>query len=233
MRIFYNKKIFNMDSISLFSSIYNDIFKITKNNKKYFPKNIIFLSGAPGAGKSTYTPIIKNFIQSQLNPIIVSDLLLKNNKHKTMIEKGLLIKNEDVIKTLFSYIFNLNNDYNHIIIDGFPRTEMQSNFLKFIFKKHSINIYIIVLFVNSTISVQRQLGRGLNCIQNNKTPRKTDLCKELAYKRYEIFKKNTYQALFPLKKHFKYCSIDTSGNFFEVTKVIINNLKLLFKNEQS
>jgi adenylate kinase len=101
--------------------------------KLHFPKEIIWLNGAPGSGKGTNTPFILRERGITAEPIVTSALL--NSPEATAIKNaGNLISDPIVVRLLFHKL--LEPKYtNGVIVDGFPRTRVQCECLKLLYQK--------------------------------------------------------------------------------------------------
>jgi adenylate kinase len=91
---------------------------------------------------------------------------------------------------------------------------------------------IALLFVSEEVSVQRQLMRGREIREHNRQVRQsgvgelleeriTDLDPELCRRRYEMFKKTTFEALRSLQQIFHFHFIDAEGELPEVQANIL------------
>lgn len=88
----------------------------------------IFIMGAPGSGKGTFSSRIKE--QYNLNHISTGDIFRENiakgtelgNKAKAYSEKGLLVPDEITNAMVADYLANLEDPKNGYLLDGYPRT---------------------------------------------------------------------------------------------------------------
>lgn len=216
-----------------------------------FPKEIFWLNGAPGSGKGTNTRFIMDFRSITANPIVVSDLL-KTPEAKKLMDKGKLVGDREVTELVFARLLKPVNQKG-VIVDGFPRTQVQVDCLKLLYNKlnelrsqylntdfssrfRRPNFHIVVLFIDEKESVTRQIKRGRQMIEHNGKVdasgvgerievRATDLSEETAIGRYNTFKAVTYEALKSLREEFYYHYIDAYGSIREVRKRIIEELK--------
>jgi adenylate kinase len=94
----------------------------------------------------------------------------------------------------------------------------------------------MVLFVSESTSVARQLGRGREIAEHNRKAaesgigaamelRETDLSEELARRRYQVFKEQTWTALTSLRQLYHYHFINAEGPIAEVQANILKELK--------
>ena len=126
--------------------------------------NIIFF-GPPGAGKGTQAKIISNYLK--ISHLSTGDILrnkLKDNdnlakKLKEIMSSGNLVS-DDILNSIVSSRL-VNEMKNGFILDGYPRTLNQSDFLNnfFLDKLVSIN-YIFNIQINFNILKDRILKRA-------------------------------------------------------------------------
>ncbi len=216
-----------------------------------FPKEIILLGGAPGAGKGTNTSFILKTRGLTCPPIVVSALLDSPEARRTK-DAGYMVGDREVVGILFRRL--LQPEYRDgCILDGFPRTKVQVECLKLLVDRmealwrefsstpFSIHfrqptIHIMVLFVDENTSVQRQLKRGREVRAHNEEVRRTgmgellderptDYDENLARRRYRVFKEQTWDALQSLRDIFHYHFVDAQGPIKEVEYNILTELQ--------
>jgi adenylate kinase len=216
-----------------------------------FPKEIILLGGAPGAGKGTQTQFISETRGLTCPPIVISDLLTTPEMEKIKAQGG-MVGDAEVLSVLLRRL--LDKIYRDgVILDGFPRTPVQVECLKLLVEKISAlhdefattplaihfrrpTIHAMVLFVSESTSIVRQLGRGREIAEHNRkvaetgigTPielRATDLSEELVRRRYQVFKEQTWAALTSLRQLYHYHFINAEGPIAEVQANILKELK--------
>ena len=130
-----------------------------------FPKEIILLGGAPGAGKGTNTAFIAKTRGITCPPIVISTLL-DSPEAKALKDGGNMVGDREVVGLVLRGL--LRKEYQHgAILDGFPRTKVQVECLKLLVDKmHELRrefyntplsihfrhptIHIMVLFVDET-----------------------------------------------------------------------------------
>ena len=239
------------DAALIFNNIWSKLEEECGEVQLRFPKEIFWLNGAPGSGKGTHTQFIMKFRGFTAEPIVVSNLL-QSPEAQQMIDAGLLVGDREVIELVFRKL--LSNEYKTgAIVDGFPRTLVQVECLKLFYQKlmqlrskyretiHASNFlrphfHIVVLFVDETVSVNRQLERGRKMREHNqevevsgvgltKEIRKTDLSDESARNRYRVFKEKTYDSLKSLREIFYYHFINAQGSVEEVQERIIEEMR--------
>lgn len=216
-----------------------------------FPKELILLGGAPGAGKGTHTQFVMRARGLTCQPIVMSDLLTSPEAQRIK-DQGGMVGDTEVIGILFRKLLEAQFR-DGAIIDGFPRTRVQVECLKLLVD--NINrlhrefadselaihfrhptIHAMVLFVTEKTSVERQLQRGREIQTHNKTVeetkvgeikplRNTDLQPETAKRRYMVFKEQTWDALQSLKEIYHYHFINAEGPIHEVEENILRELQ--------
>lgn len=216
-----------------------------------FPKELILLGGAPGAGKGTNTDYIRQVRDISEPPLVVSELL-NSPEAKAIKAQGGMVGDREVVSLVFRKL--LEPEFQGgAILDGFPRTKVQVECLKMLFdrmnalrREHADSpelvhfkqptFHIMVLFVDESESVARQLKRGRQTIAHNEEidrggigerweERPTDFNEELARNRYRVFKEQTYDALVSLKQIFHYHFINAQAPLEVVRDNILHELE--------
>src|ERR1041384_59095 len=170
------------DAQLIFDSVWSDLEADFGRENLRFPKEIILLGGAPGAGKGTNTAFIGRTRGLTCQPIVIS-ALLDSPEAKRLKDGGNMVGDREVVGLLLRQL--LRNDYRDgVILDGFPRTKVQVECLKLLVDKmHALRrefyrtslsihfrqptIHIMVLFVDEKESIARQLKRGLETRRHN------------------------------------------------------------------
>ena len=134
------------------------------------------------------------------------------------------------------------------VVDGFPRTTVQAECISLLYdfmlslRKEFLNtefgeffrrpvFRISVLFVEESVSVERQLRRGQRLKEHNRIvfdtgighlleERVTDFNAEAARQRYKHFKDNIHDSIQTLKQKFYYNLIDATGTPEQVIEKI-------------
>jgi adenylate kinase len=223
-----------MNAILFFSQSWDRL--VESGVKIVSPKKIVWINGAPGSGKGTNARNIMRTLNIPLRPIVVSDLL-NTDEFKAKIDQGLLVDDMEVTFLVFRRIFE-EGAGKSIIVDGYPRTEIQAECVRLLqwkFKDIPLQMVSVVLLVDERTSIQRQLMRGQEAMEHNMKVagseskmmevRQTDKDPELAHRRYSEFSEKTYQALKLLKKSIDYHEIDARGSPIEVRDRIYAALK--------
>jgi adenylate kinase len=216
-----------------------------------FPKELILLGGAPGAGKGTNTDFIRQVRGIDAQPIVVS-ALLDTPEAREIKARGGMVGDREVVGILMRKLLEPEQQ-NGAILDGFPRTKVQVECLKMLFDKmvrlrrdfldtsdaahfKQPIFHIMVLFVDEAESIARQLKRGQEVLVHNAEVRRsglgelweeraTDFDPELARNRYKVFKEKTYDALVSLKEIFHYHFINAQVPLEVVQENIIKELE--------
>ena len=216
-----------------------------------FPKELILLGGAPGAGKGTNTDFIRQVRGIDAQPIVVS-ALLDTPEAREIKARGGMVGDREVVGILMRKLLEPEQQ-NGAILDGFPRTKVQVECLKMLFDKmvrlrrdfldtpdaahfKQPIFHIMVLFVDEAESIARQLKRGQEVLVHNAEVRRsglgelweeraTDFDPELARNRYKVFKEKTYDALVSLKEIFHYHFINAQVPLGVVQENIIKELE--------
>jgi adenylate kinase len=239
------------DAHLIFSSVWQDLEADFGRENLRFPKEIILLGGAPGAGKGTNTAFITKTRGLTCAPVVVS-ALLDSPEARALKNAGNMVGDREVVGLLLRAL--LRAEYRDgVILDGFPRTKVQVECLKLLFDKMQAlrrefydtplslhfrqpTIHIMVLFVDEKESVQRQLKRGRETRAHNEEvartgigelweDRPTDHDETLARRRYRVFKEQTWDALQSLKEIFHYHFINAQGTYEEVEQNILRELE--------
>jgi adenylate kinase len=239
------------DAQLIFGAIWRELEAERGRERMRFPKEIILLGGAPGSGKGTNTAFIAKVRGLTCQPIVMSSLL-NSPEAQAIKASGGMVGDRDVIGLLLREL--LREEYaDGVILDGFPRTNVQVECLKLLVDKmHALRrefynthlsihfrqptIHIMVLFVDEKESVARQLKRGREtraaivaaaAAGGGEVPedRPTDHDESLARRRYRVFKEQTWDALQSLKEIYHYHFINAQGPVAEVEQNILKELE--------
>src|SRR5580765_5978387 len=116
------------DSSLIFESIWQDLEADFGRENLRFPKEIILLGGAPGAGKGTNTAFITKTRGLTCKPIVISSLL-DSPEAKSLKDMGNMVGDREVVNLLLHQL--LRKEYQDgVVLDGFPRTKVQVECLK-------------------------------------------------------------------------------------------------------
>lgn len=239
------------DAQVIFESVWEDLEEEYSKEELQFPKELILLGGAPGAGKGTQTNFILNARGLTCPPIVVSSLL-DSPEARRIKDQGGMVGDKEVVGILLRTL--LQPQYRDgALLDGFPRTRVQVECLKQLVDKinqlHALfddtplainfrrpTIHAMVLFINQKTSIERQMFRGKQIEEHNRTVdetgigqkidlRNTDTSVETAAHRYRVFKEQTWDALQSLKETYHYHFVNAEGPIQEVEQNILDELK--------
>jgi adenylate kinase len=239
------------DAQVIFRTVWEVLDEEIGHENLRFPKELILLGGAPGAGKGTQTRFIMNARGLTCPPIVVSELLTSPEARKVKDEGG-MVGDKEVIAILLRKL--LEPEFRDgAMLDGFPRTRVQVECLKLLvdrieqlhkeFQNTPLAIHFrrptiraMVLFISERTSLARQAKRGQEIAAHNKAVeetgvgqvldlRATDLSDETARRRYRVFKEQTWDALTSLKEIYHYHFINAEGPIDEVEANILKELQ--------
>jgi adenylate kinase len=239
------------DAQLIFGSVWQNLEADFGRENLRFPKEIILLGGAPGSGKGTNTAFIAKTRGLTCPPVVIS-ALLDSPEARRLKDAGNMVGDREVVGLLLRELMKpIYRD--GVILDGFPRTNVQVECLKLLVDKmHALRreffntplsihfrqptVHIMVLFVDEKESIARQLKRGAQTRLHNDEvlrtgigelaeDRATDHDEMLAQRRYRVFKEQTWDALQSLKEIFHYHFINAQGPIEEVEQNILKELE--------
>jgi len=225
----------------LFLSLWKELLT-KKPTSLRFPREIIWLGGAPGSGKSTHTAFIMKRRGITGGPVVVSDLFTSSEAIE-LKQKGLLVDDSLVVRLLLEKLTDPNLA-NGVVIDGFPRTPIQVECVKIFYsllqemQKNSEppHFRVVVLYIDNNDSVERQLQRGREVLEHNRTVRETgtgklkeerptDVDAEAARYRYQLFYDQTFNSLMALRNQFPFHVINSQGPTTQTQQNILNEIQ--------
>lgn len=238
------------DADLIFDTVFSGLLRDYGLENLRFPREVIWLNGAPGAGKGTQTKFLMQTRGLTAEPVVVSSLL-KSPAAKRLIDAGKMAGDREVTDLVFRALLAPEN-HSGIVVDGFPRTKVQVLTLKLLYDRlnqlrnqylgtvHASSFpkplfHIVVLFIDEAESVRRQLHRGQQAVKQSATdqaaglstvggPRATDLSAETAANRYRTFKEITYESLQSLREIFHYHYVNAHGSIEDVQRRIEDEL---------
>lgn len=239
------------DAQLIFGAVWRELEQEFGRERLRFPKELILLGGAPGAGKGTNSDFIRKVRGIHAPPVVVSQLL-GTPEARAIKARGGMVGDREVVNILLRKLLEADQQ-NGALLDGFPRTKVQVECLKMLFDKmvglrrdfagtpevihfKQPIFHIMILFVDEAESVARQLKRGREVVAHNEEvarsgvgesweERTTDYDEALARNRYRVFKEQTYDALVSLKEIFRYHFINAQAPIPEVQANIVRELE--------
>ena len=235
----------------IFNSVWGELEAELGRENLRFAKELILLGGAPGSGKGTQTQFILNARGLTCDSIVVSSLLTSPEAQKIKKQGG-MVGDREVVGLVFRKL--LDEEYRDgAVLDGFPRTKVQVECLNLLVARmkqlrrefydtpmrihfRQPTVHVMVLFVDETTSVERQLKRGQEVERQNqkirasgsgeeREARATDMDPEAARHRYRVFKERTWEALQSLKQTYFYHFINAQGPIEKVEQNILGELR--------
>lgn len=239
------------DAQVIFKTVWETLENELGHESLRFPKELILLGGAPGAGKGTQTRFIMEARGLTCPPIVVSDLLTTPEAERIK-DQGGMVGDREVVGIVLRKL--LEEEFRDgAVLDGFPRTRVQVECLKLLVDRinqlhkefqstplatsfRRPTIHAMVLFVTERTSIERQLKRGREIAEHNREvgetsvgelipQRETDLSEETARRRYRVFKEQTWHALTSLKEIYHYHYVNAEGPISEVEANILKELQ--------
>ncbi len=231
---------------AIFGDIWPTISALITKGAFALPQEILWLGGAPGAGKGTNTNFILKERGIVAPPIVTSDLL-QSPEMKAIKDAGGLVGDREVVGLLFRQL--LDPRYAHgVLVDGFPRTLVQGELVRLYHDQmqllHNQNrgtaeayrfprplFHVVTLTVDEQTAVERQLKRGRQIKAHNDLvrasgvgelleERATDMEEGPARKRFRVFMEQTAPVLENLKRYFRYHLIKATGDLLSVEREI-------------
>mgnify|MGYP003954779471 CR=1 FL=1 len=186
---------------------------------------IIFF-GPPGSGKGTQAKLLANFIK--IAHLSTGDILREKLKDEDNVSSELKkemssgnLVSDDLLNKIITNKLNSKSCYNGFILDGYPRTLSQSNFLFSFLEFNNLNIDFIFDFNIDFNSVEKRiLNRS---IQEKRTDDNLNVIKN----RINKYIKETLPVSIELSKKFKniFTQIDASREISEIQKELIKIIK--------
>ncbi|RAW01846.1 adenylate kinase family protein [Pseudochryseolinea flava] len=178
---------------------------------------ILVITGPPYSGKGTQCELLKH--QLGFNHISTGDRIRLEKEQKTSIgkimseyeEKGNLVP-DSIMKDLLGEIIDENLDAVGIILDGYPRTEVQVDTLLDLVKEKGKEIQKVI---NIEVPKEELLIRAKKRAETS--DRKDDKDSQIHFKRIEIFEQSTRPAIEYMKKRMSVVTIDGLGQIADIT----------------
>ncbi|MBN3534977.1 adenylate kinase family protein [Mycoplasma procyoni] len=212
-------------------------------------KNLIFL-GAPGVGKGTISSLLaQKTNRAHLSTGEVFRAAIRSETKlglelKSLVENGLYVPDDITNQIVEQRINFFDEACQNFILDGYPRTINQANFLKSL---PTSNISKVILLEAPKEIIVQRLSKRRYCPTCSSTyhldfkpSKKGDLCEnddtallqrkddqeEAIIKRLEVYEKETSVLIDYYKQQDLLVSFDAVASPEEITNAIIEQLKL-------
>ena len=213
------------DAQLIFQTVWHELEQEMGVENLKFPAEIFWLNGAPGAGKGTQAKIISKFLN--ISHLSTGDILRKKlldnddlaKKLQSIMSSGNLVS-DDILNSIVSSRLK-NETENGFILDGYPRTLPQSEFLNNFFLETSASLdYIFDIQINFEILKNRIIKRS------SEEGREDDNINVIET-RYNEYLNSTQKVSNIYKDKYPsiFYQIDGSQQIQEITKKIIDILK--------
>ena len=212
----------------------------------------LMMFGAPGVGKGTLSDLLAEKYKIphiSTGDIFRNEIKSGNSELIQYVEKGLLVP-DMVVNKIVEKAFKQENCRNGFILDGYPRTIDQSEFLENVLWKLKKKIDLVLNLVASEEIIierltQRRMCSKCGALYNLVTmkPKKKDVCDkcgnslvmrkddepETVRKRIQVYQQETSTLIDYYKKKKLLVDIDASPKpkevFNSVVKIIESNIK--------
>lgn len=210
----------------------------------------LILLGAPGAGKGTQAIVLSK--KMNIPHISTGDIFRANIKNgtelgkkaKEYIDRGALVPDEVTVGIVKDRLMQEDCE-NGFVLDGFPRTIPQAEYLDRVLKELNTSIdYVVDIHVPDEKIVERMSGRrvcsGCNAtyhIKNNptKVDGKCDMCnsatiqreddrEETVLKRLKTYHEQTEPLIDYYKEQGRLVTIEGSGGIERITEELLKSL---------
>ena len=224
---------------ALFDKVWDELTIQFGESNIILPSQVVFLNGAPGAGKGTNTLTVMRILEIPTKPIEVSSLL-NSPECEELKAQGKLIADDIVVRQVMNELLRAENGRG-VIIDGFPRSPIQAYFLKCLIAKldeqnnGNVTAFRMINFsVTKQTSIDRQLARGEAAKRQNELAiqngqpvvpvRETDMSEEAAENRYNTYAATAYRCIAILENVIDVYDISSEGTMDEVRSRIYDIL---------
>lgn len=175
---------------------------------------MIILFGLAGTGKGTQAKALSEFFGWRT--FSVGQVIRDTGAYTDIIDKGILIPDDDVIKLMTKQIETANAEGYDVILDGYPRTEYQAKWLMD-HMKDDIRGAIIIEVPKEELYHRLELRA-----------REDDKDKEAIDRRWDIFEQNITPILKLLEEnHIPVRRVDGVGEVGTVTGRLIATVREL------
>ena len=187
---------------------------------------ILIFFGPPGAGKGTQAKLLsKHYGIPHLSTgdILRKKLLEKDSlsiKLKNIIDGGTLVSDE-IINEIVLQRLQETDCSNGFILDGYPRTKMQAEFLNSYFQKINLQIDYIIEILLSDNDIKKRI-KSRSAIENRQDDKEEVI--NIRLKKYLSETKPLFQ-YFREKNRDKYNVVDGNQNIEKITSDILEIVK--------
>ena len=119
------------DAQLIFGAIWRELEREFGRNRMRFPRELILLGGAPGAGKGTNSDFIRKVRGITAPPIVISQLL-ETPEARAIKARGGMVGDREVVGILWRKLLEPEQQ-NGALLDGFPPTKVQVECLRLLF----------------------------------------------------------------------------------------------------
>src|SRR6516225_5993032 len=119
------------DAQLIFGAVWRELEGQFGRSGMRFPRELILLGGAPGAGKGTNSDFIRKVRGIDAPPIVISKLL-NTPEARAVKSRGGMVGDREVVSILLRKLLEPEQQ-NGALLDGFPRTKVQVECLKLLF----------------------------------------------------------------------------------------------------
>ncbi|MBQ3347904.1 nucleoside monophosphate kinase [Candidatus Saccharibacteria bacterium] len=182
---------------------------------------MIILFGLAGSGKGTQSKALSEIFGWRW--ISTGQLIRDSGKFNSIIDKGNMITDADMEKMLEKELDITDKEGYDIILDGFPRSKAQAEWLLSL-ENHPVDGAIILDVPKDELYQRLYMRAGLD-------GRVDDQEKSTIERRFEVFEQNIYSIL-PLfeAKNIPVVHVDGVGDPGEVTDRLVDVVKTLAPN---
>lgn len=212
----------------------------------------IFITGAPGSGKGTFSSRIKE--EFNLNHISTGDIFRANiaggtelgKQAQAYTEKGLLVPDEITNNMVKDYLANLEDKKNGYLLDGYPRTIEQAKAFEEMTKGTDLAVDQIIMMDVAFDELTRRITGRRTCktcgaIYNiySNAPKEEGICdhchsaltqrqddnEESLKTRLDEYAKNTEPVIAYYEEKGLVSTIDASKSIDEIWPILKETLK--------
>ncbi|GHT18835.1 adenylate kinase [Bacteroidia bacterium] len=191
----------------------------------------IIISGAPGSGKGTQSDLIVE--KFRLKHLSTGDMLRAEiaagtdlgRQVEKLVSAGHFVPDQMIIDIIVKAIEKVDDAYNGLILDGFPRTVEQAEALETIFEQQGKKISLFLdIHVDEAELIDRLLKRG-------QLQGRTDDNLETIRERLKVYHAKTQPISDFYKKKNNYYRIEGNGTVEEIYGKIEDLIHLMAKSE--